>query len=242
MMPCSPAMANGTWEMRIRRRIEKEPNDQLSQELPRVLLELHASLKPDGVLFSSSPLGRNEEGWNARRYGVCYDLHTWRRYVSHAGFVELSHYYRPAGLPRETQPWLASVCVGKDSGRFGGGFHDDLHVQGIGSDFRAVPYQSIGLAGQGRRPTPKQRKIDDREMTNLCRCARSVPISIEMDADLPSLDQLRCNAAECIRLAEAARTSQHKSLFIEMADRWLTLAEHAAREDRLNGGSLFRDR
>jgi hypothetical protein len=61
-----------------------------------------------------------------------------------------------------------------------------------------------------------------------------------MNPDLPSLDQLRCNAAECIRLAEAARTSQ--SLFIEMADRWLTLAEHAAREDRLNGGSLFRDR
>ena len=50
---------------------------------------------------------------------------------------------------------------------------------------------------------------------------------MEMDADLPSLDQLRNNAAECIRLAEAARTSQQKSLFIEMADRWLTLAEHA---------------
>ena len=42
-------------------------------------------------------------------YGVHYDLHTWRRYVSAAGFVELSHYYRPAGLPRERQPWLASV-------------------------------------------------------------------------------------------------------------------------------------
>ncbi len=82
----------------------------------------------------------------------------------------------------------------------------------------------------------------DREMTDLCRCARSVPIFRQMNADLPSLDQLRCNAAECIRLAEAARNSQHKSLFIEMADRWLTLAEHAAREDRLNGGSLFRDR
>jgi anaerobic glycerol-3-phosphate dehydrogenase len=66
--------------------------------------------------------------------------------------------------------------------------------------------------------------------------------SIQMDADLPSLDQLRSNAAECIRLAEAARTSEHKSLFIEMAERWLTLAEHAAREGRLNGGSLFRDR
>ena len=82
----------------------------------------------------------------------------------------------------------------------------------------------------------------DREMTNLCRCARSVPICIEMEADLPSLDQLRSNAAECIRLAEAARTSEHKSLFIEMAERWLTLAEHAACEGRLNGGSLFRDR
>ena len=63
-----------------------------------------------------------------------------------------------------------------------------------------------------------------------------------MDADLPSLDQLRNSAAECIRLAEAARTSEHKSLFIEMAERWLTLAENAAREGRLNGGFLFRDR
>jgi anaerobic glycerol-3-phosphate dehydrogenase len=50
---------------------------------------------------------------------------------------------------------------------------------------------------------------------------------MEMEAPLPSLDQLRENAAECIRLAEAARSSQHKSFFIEMAERWLTLAEHA---------------
>jgi hypothetical protein len=82
----------------------------------------------------------------------------------------------------------------------------------------------------------------DRGITNLCQFTRSVPISIQMDADVPSLVQLRSNAAECIRLAEAARTSEHKSLFIEMAERWLTLAEHAAREGRLNGGSLFRDR
>jgi SAM-dependent methyltransferase len=33
-----------------------------SQELPRVLLELHTTLKPGGVLFSSNPRGRNEEG------------------------------------------------------------------------------------------------------------------------------------------------------------------------------------
>ena len=35
------------------------------------------------------------------------------------------------------------------------------------------------------------------------------------------------NAAECIRLAEAARTSEHKSFFIDVAERWLTLAERA---------------
>jgi SAM-dependent methyltransferase len=80
-----------------------------SQELPRILLQLCASLKPRGVLFSSNPHGHNEEGWNGGRYGVYYDLDTWRNYVSAAGFVEIDHYYRPAGLPREKQPWLASV-------------------------------------------------------------------------------------------------------------------------------------
>jgi SAM-dependent methyltransferase len=80
-----------------------------SQELPRVLLQLRACLKPGGVLFSSNPRGRNEEGWNGGRYGAYHDLETWRRHVSAAGFVELEHYYRPAGLPREKQPWLASV-------------------------------------------------------------------------------------------------------------------------------------
>jgi SAM-dependent methyltransferase len=80
-----------------------------SQELSRVLLELHASLKPGGVLFSSNPRGHNEEGSDGGRYGVYHDLETWRRYVSAAGFAELGHYYRPVGLPRERQPWLASV-------------------------------------------------------------------------------------------------------------------------------------
>jgi uroporphyrinogen-III decarboxylase len=47
----------------------------------------------------------------------------------------------------------------------------------------------------------------------------------EMEAHSPSLDQLCKNAAECIRLAEEARTSAHKSFFIEMAERWVGLAE-----------------
>ena len=78
-------------------------------ELPRVLRELHAALKPRGVLFSSNPRGHNEEGWNGGRYGAWHDLDTWRGYLTAAGFTELEHYYRPPGLPREQQPWLASV-------------------------------------------------------------------------------------------------------------------------------------
>jgi SAM-dependent methyltransferase len=80
-----------------------------SQELPRVLRQLHACLKPGGVLFSSNPRGDNQEGWNGDRYGAYYDLAHWRALLAAAGFVELQHYYRPAGLPRDQQPWLASV-------------------------------------------------------------------------------------------------------------------------------------
>jgi SAM-dependent methyltransferase len=79
------------------------------QELPRVLRELHGALKEGGVLFSSNPRGANDEGWNRGRYGAYHDLETWRRFVAAAGFVEIEHYYRPAGLPREQQPWLATV-------------------------------------------------------------------------------------------------------------------------------------
>jgi SAM-dependent methyltransferase len=50
-----------------------------SQELPRVLLELHATLKPRGVLFASNPHGHNDEGWNRGRYGAYHDLETWGR-------------------------------------------------------------------------------------------------------------------------------------------------------------------
>ena len=80
-----------------------------SEDLPGVLGALRAALKPGGVLFSSNPHGDNQEGWNGDRYGVYHDLAGWRRYLVAAGFVELEHYYRPTGLPREQQPWLASV-------------------------------------------------------------------------------------------------------------------------------------
>ena len=80
-----------------------------TRELARVLGELHAALRPGGVLFASNPRGDNEEGWSRGRYGVYHDLAGWRRHLNGAGFDELEHYYRPTGLPREQQPWLASV-------------------------------------------------------------------------------------------------------------------------------------
>lgn len=92
-------------------------------ELPRVLRDLHAALKEGGVLFSSNPRGHNEEGWNGGRYGAWHDLAAWRGYLQAAGFTELEHYYRPAGLPREQQPWLASVWRKAPAGTGAAGLH-----------------------------------------------------------------------------------------------------------------------
>ena len=78
-------------------------------QLPRVLSELFASLKPEGVLFSSNPRGGDQEGFFGERYGCRHELDAWRAYCTQAGFVEVHHYYRPTGLPREQQSWLASV-------------------------------------------------------------------------------------------------------------------------------------
>ncbi|WP_027864848.1 class I SAM-dependent methyltransferase [Massilia alkalitolerans] len=80
-----------------------------SAELAGVLAQLYGALKPGGVLFSSNPRGDNREGWNGPRYSSYHDYDTWERFLTAAGFTPLHHYYRPAGLPREQQPWLASV-------------------------------------------------------------------------------------------------------------------------------------
>jgi SAM-dependent methyltransferase len=87
-----------------------------TQELPRVLRALHDSLKDGGVLFCSNPRGDDTEGFSGERYGAFHSLETWRAYVTAAGFVEIEHYYRPAGKPRSEQPWLATVWR-KDSPR-----------------------------------------------------------------------------------------------------------------------------
>jgi SAM-dependent methyltransferase len=80
-----------------------------SQELGRVLEELHRALVPGGVLFCSNPRGRDQEGFSAGRYGAFHSLETWRAHVTAAGFREVAHYYRPPGKPLAEQPWLATV-------------------------------------------------------------------------------------------------------------------------------------
>jgi SAM-dependent methyltransferase len=80
-----------------------------TQELPRVLAELHAALKPGGVFFASNPRGPDVERYSDMRYGSHLCWQTWTDYVTAAGFAPLEHYYRPPGLPRDQQQWLASV-------------------------------------------------------------------------------------------------------------------------------------
>lgn len=77
--------------------------------LPEVLGKLRDALKPGGVLFSSNPRGNNREGWNGPRWGSFHDYPAWEAHLIGAGFLPVHHYYRPPGLPREQQPWLASV-------------------------------------------------------------------------------------------------------------------------------------
>lgn len=74
-----------------------------------VLRRLFRSLKPGGVLCSSNPRGDNQEGWSGDRYGAYYDVTRWRELMQAAGYSELDCFYRPAGQPREQQPWLVTV-------------------------------------------------------------------------------------------------------------------------------------
>lgn len=79
-----------------------------SRMLATVLGQLHATLRPGGVLFSSVPRGPGVEGFNGARYGYYDGLDGWRVRFEAAGFAYIHHYYRPPGRPRDAQPWLAS--------------------------------------------------------------------------------------------------------------------------------------
>ena len=76
--------------------------------LPRVLKELHESLKDSGILFTSNPRG-SCENFDGRRYGNYMEFDEYSKILNDAGFEVIDHYYRPTGWPREEQPWLAVV-------------------------------------------------------------------------------------------------------------------------------------
>lgn len=80
-----------------------------SRDIARVLVDLHRSLKPNGVLLVSNPHGQNQEVWQVDRFCVFYDRAEWNQLVSAVGFEALEHYYRPPGRPRHRQPWLVTV-------------------------------------------------------------------------------------------------------------------------------------
>ena len=88
-----------------------------SGSLPRTLAALRGALREGGVLFASNPhgFGEDKEGWTQGRVEggaryVCWQSEgTWCATMQTAGFVELDRYYRPAGQPRERQPWFATV-------------------------------------------------------------------------------------------------------------------------------------
>ena len=88
-----------------------------SESLPDVLRRIFESLKPGGVFFASNAhgFGEDKEGWTQGRVEggaryVCWQSEgTWCATMQTAGFVELDRYYRPAGQPRERQPWFATV-------------------------------------------------------------------------------------------------------------------------------------
>jgi SAM-dependent methyltransferase len=81
-----------------------------SQELPRVLDDLHAPLRPGGILFLSNPQG-DSEGWSGKRYGHYMQFEASKRFLEEAGFEVLDHFYRSSGIPIHEQPWLAIVAT-----------------------------------------------------------------------------------------------------------------------------------
>jgi SAM-dependent methyltransferase len=87
-----------------------------SQELPRVLDELNAALRPDGILFLSNPRG-DGEGWSGQRYGHYMQFDSSKVFMEAAGFKVIDYYYRPIDKPIHEQPWLAIVLIKPKAGR-----------------------------------------------------------------------------------------------------------------------------
>ena len=87
--------------------------DSNGDERPQNLIELQPLPSADGIAIAPGraifEAGTVEKGWNGDRYGAYHDFERWQAFTTAAGFEAIHHYYRPPGLPREEQPWLASL-------------------------------------------------------------------------------------------------------------------------------------
>jgi SAM-dependent methyltransferase len=111
-----------------------------SLALPGVLDQLHAVLKPGGVLLACNPRGQDEEGFLNGRYACFYSFKIWRRLVSHSGFALVDHYFRSPGKPCLQQPWLATLWRKSTS-------FDQCDVAEAGA---SAPRELFGPPPQGR--------------------------------------------------------------------------------------------
>jgi SAM-dependent methyltransferase len=84
------------------------------RDLPKVLSQIHTTLRPNGILFMSNPRGEGE-GWSGERYGHYMEYEISEQFLDKTGFTVLDYYYRPAGKPLHQQPWLAIVSQRVDS-------------------------------------------------------------------------------------------------------------------------------
>jgi SAM-dependent methyltransferase len=82
-----------------------------SVELPRVLGELRAALRPNGVLVCSNPRGSEsgEEGYSGGRWCCFFEHDRWLALFEAAGFREVAHFRRPTNEPLAKQRWLVMV-------------------------------------------------------------------------------------------------------------------------------------
>ena len=79
------------------------------EALPEVLSRLHRALRPQGILYSLNPRGRNQLGWAGDRFCTYHSVAAWRRFLRAAGFRERGCELRPVGVVGVRQRWVASL-------------------------------------------------------------------------------------------------------------------------------------
>ena len=81
-------------------------------ELPRILHQLHYSLKDDGALFIANPVGDLED-WDGESYGNYMTWDLYKEHLKEAGFQPIKHYEMKVGEPWRETNWLCILSTKK---------------------------------------------------------------------------------------------------------------------------------